>query len=123
LIASVLVSLPETEPSPIINIFARTSPWALGEEGLAESKKNSRRRSKLSAKKFFAVSQKKSLGEEFPRESKRTISRRRISSARVFFLLSAKKFKKNHLFTFNFFSVINMHLYKGRGCDKKLRIF
>jgi hypothetical protein len=67
LIASVLVSLPETEPSPIINIFARTSPWALGEEGLAESKK------KFSAKI-------KTLSEEILRREPKKISRRRISS-------------------------------------------
>jgi hypothetical protein len=106
LIASVLVSLPETEPSPIINIFARTSPWALGEEGLAESKKNSRRRSKLSAKKFFAVSKKKlsaknflarvnglSLGEEFLQREFFSCSRRRnlkkiTFSPSIFFLSS-----------------------------------
>jgi hypothetical protein len=73
--------------------LARVFPWVLGEELFTESKKNSRRRilhreqaGWLSAKKFFAES---------------------------FFIALGEEILKKSLFHLQFFSIINMHLYKG----------
>jgi hypothetical protein len=84
----------------------RAKQKTLGKEGFAESEmKNSRHRENSRHRGFFAESQTKNS-----RQRKKHLAK--ISLPRANFLALGKEILKNHFFHLQFFSILNIHLYK-----------